>query len=119
MIKSKTKISKQTQRKRNPDLVETIMAAKKSNAWLEVAAILSSPIRKKVEKNLSELEGKGTLVVPGKVLSMGEVKGKFKVAALSFSKKAEESLKKAGCHISFIIDEIKSNPNAKDVHILK
>lgn len=119
MIKSKTKISKQLQRKRSPDLVETVIAAKKAEGWIEVAAILSSPKRIKIEKNLSQLEGKGTLIVPGKVLSMGEVKGKIKVAALAFSGRAREKLKSAGCESSYIIDEIKSNPQGKDIQILK
>ena len=116
---SKTQINKRITGKKNPELVETILAAKKAQGWLEVASILSFPTRKKIEKNLSELEGKGTLIVPGKILSMGEIKGKFKVAALSFSEKAKESLKKAGCQVTYIIDEIKSNPQGKDIQIIK
>ena len=119
MVKSNTKISTQIHKKRNPELVETVLAAKKHSAWAEVASILTGSTRNKIEKNLSELEGKGTLVVPGKVLSMGEIKGKFKVAALSFSERAKESLKKAGCQVTYIIEEIKSNPQGKDIQILK
>ena len=42
-MKSKTLIEKQMQKKVNPDLVKTIIAAKKNENWLEVAGILSKP----------------------------------------------------------------------------
>jgi large subunit ribosomal protein L18e len=122
-MKSKTKISKQLERKSNSDLMETIIAAKKQEAWVEIAAILSGPRRKKVCINLEEVnkEAKAgeTMVVPGKVLSQGEVDKKIKVVAFGFSEKAKEKLLSAKCDISYILDEIKSNPSAKGIKILK
>jgi len=38
---------------------------------------------------------------------------------LNFSKKAEEKLKKAGCEIITISEEIKKNPEMKGLKILK
>ena len=106
-MKSKVKIEKQTLKKTNQELVETIRQAKKQKAWLEVAAILSGPRRKITKINLDKLEQEAkagdVLVVSGKVLSMGEVKGKFKVAALNFSEKAKEKLKNAGCETLSIL----------------
>lgn len=122
-MKSKTKISKQAERKTNPELVETIILAKKNAAWLELASVLSSPRRKRKNVNLSELskivEKEKIVVVPGKILSEGEFDKKVKVVALNFSEKAKEKLLNAKCEVSRILDEIKSNPSAKDVKILK
>jgi large subunit ribosomal protein L18e len=123
MVKSKTKISKQLEKKTNPELVETILLAKKNSAWLEVASIISGPRRKMKNVNLNELEKisdkEKIIVVPGKVLSEGEFNKKAKIVALSFSEKAREKLLNSKCDVSNILEEIKSNPNAKDVKILK
>lgn len=120
MVKSKTLIDKQLQRKRNPELVETLMAAKKNDSWLEIASILSGPKRKRINLNLNEINKEdGKIVIPGKVLSQGEVNKKIKVIALSFSEKAKEKLLNSGCEVSSILEEIKSNPSAEGIKILK
>lgn len=123
MIKSKTKISKQLERKTNSELVETIILAKKSPAWLEVAGILSSPRRKRANMNLNEIDKvvdkEKVILVPGKVLSEGDIDKKIKVVALGFSEKAREKLLKSGCQTLSILEEIKLNPSAKDVKVLK
>ncbi len=123
MIKSKTKISKQLERKTNPELVETILLAKKSASWLEIASILSGSRRKRININLSDLsksiESEKIVLIPGKVLSEGEMDKKAKIVALNFSEKAKEKLIKAGCEVSSILEEIKSNPEAKGIKVLK
>ena len=58
-------------------------------------------------------------MVPGKVLSQGEISKKIKVVALSFSEKAKEKLLKANCEILSILEEIKKNPDAKRIKILR
>jgi large subunit ribosomal protein L18e len=121
-MKSKTKIEKQSQKKRNSDLVETIRLAKKSKAWIKEADILSRPRRKSISLNLSEIDDKtktGVAVVPGKVLSQGELNKKIKVVALAFSEKAKEKLTKSKNHPTFILEEIKKNPSAKGIKILE
>jgi len=122
-MKSKTLIGKQVTRKGNPELIETILATKKKNAWLEVARILSGPRRSHMNINLEDINKKTKegemVVISGKVLSQGEVDKKIKVIALGFSESAKEKLKKSDCKISSIIDEIKSNPDAKGLKILK
>lgn len=122
-MKSKTKISKQTEKKSKTELVDTIISAKKQEAWLEVAGILSGPRRKSICMNLEEIEKKSkegeTIVIPGKVLSQGELTKKIKVIALNFSDKAKEKLLSSKCQVAYIQDEIKSNPNGKGVKILK
>jgi len=120
---SKTKIEKKLKRKTNPELVETIIKAKKNSKWLEVSHLISGPARKQISLNLDEIDrqvGDGEVaVVAGKVLGVGEVTKKFKLVALSFSQSAVEKLKKAGVEIKTIGEEIKSNPDAKGVKVLK
>lgn len=124
MTKSKTLINKQLKRKTNSVLVETIIAAKKHDAWNEVAGLLSGSRRKRININLNELNGveaqeKDILVIPGKVLSEGNVDKRIKIVALGFSERAKEKLLKAGCKVSSIFEEIKSNPTGKDIKVLR
>jgi large subunit ribosomal protein L18e len=124
MTKSKTLIDKQLKRKGNSILVETIIAAKKHDSWKEVAELLSVPRRKRINLNLNELNGleveeKDILVIPGKILSEGNIEKKLKIVALSFSERAKEKLLKSGCKVSIILEEIKSNPTGKEIKILR
>jgi large subunit ribosomal protein L18e len=119
MIKSKTKISKQTSSKTSKYLVETIREAMKNPAWIEVAGLLSRPKRTRINANVSELNDAKNIVVCGKVLSEGDVANKIKVVALNFSDSAKEKLLNAGCEVISIIDEIKKNPEAKDLEIFR
>ncbi len=122
-MKSKTKISKQTERKSNSKLVETIIAGKKNDSWNQVVGILSGPRRKKACINLEEINKNSkagdVVVIPGKVLSQGDIDKKIKVVAFNFSEKAKEKLLSAKCDVSYILDEIKSNPSAKGIKIIK
>ena len=123
MIKSKTKIEKQTKKKTNSILVETIRGCKKNPKWLEIASILSGPRRKLKAMNLDEIEKQAKegeiIIIPGKVLSQGELNKKIKIIALNFSEKAKEKLLKSKHEILSIIDGIKKYPEAKGVKILK
>ena len=121
MNKSKTKIESQLKKKTNPELVKTIVLAKKNPAWIEIAAVLTTSAKQTPQINLSKINATEAkvIVVPGKVLSQGEITKKVKIAAFKFSEKAKEKLKKAGCEIVSISKEIESNKDAKDVTILK
>lgn len=122
-MKSKTKIEKQTLKKRNPEIVETIRAARKKEKWLKIAGILSGPRRKMPNLNLTEIDKDSkegdTIIVPGKVLSQGEINKKIKVVALGFSEKAREKLMKSKSDPTTILEEIKKNPDAKGVKMLR
>lgn len=122
-MKSKTKISKQLERKGNPDLMETILAAKKQEKWLEIAGILSGPRRENICINLDKINQESKageiVVIPGKVLSQGEIDKKIKIVAFNFSEKAKEKLLSAKCEAVYIKDEIKSNPSAKGIKIIR
>ena len=111
------------ERKNNPELVKTIIEAKKKEKWLNVAGLLSSPKLNRINVNLNKInenakEGE-TIIVPGKVLSQGEINKKVKIVAFGFSEKAKEKILKAKGEISTISEEIKKNPEAKGIKILK
>jgi len=121
-MKSKTLIGKQVTRKNNPELVETILLAKKHAKWVEVAGLLSSPRANMINLNLDYINEKAKegdiILVAGKVLSQGELNKKIKVVALGFSKMAKEKISKSKGEISTIFEEIKKNPDAKGIKIL-
>jgi large subunit ribosomal protein L18e len=120
---SKTKISKRTENKRNPDLVETVNLCKKNESWIKICQSLLVPKRKRINMNLEKINKESKegdiVVVPGKVLSQGEISKKIKIVALKYSENAEEKLSKAKIDYSYITDEIKKNPKATGVKILK
>lgn len=120
---SKTRINRKLERKTNPELIENILAAKKNNSWKEIAHLISYPRRLQISKNLEEIEKISkegdTIIVPGKVLGEGEVSKKIRVCAVGFSEKAREKLKSKKCEIVSIKEEIKINPKAQGIKILK
>ena len=121
-MKTKTKINKQLKRKTSDELVDTILASKKNNGWNEVAAILSGPKSRRVIINLDEIskisKAGETIVVPGKVLSQGEMDKKIRLVALAFSESARKKILDSKGEIETIFNEIKKNPNAKGIRIL-
>jgi large subunit ribosomal protein L18e len=89
--------------------------------WRTLAKKLNRPRRKAYEVNLFSLEkyaGKETVVVPGYVLGTGEISKPVNVAALKFSGKAEEKIKKAGGKVMDVFDFAESKPNLKSVKIM-
>ncbi|HUW43394.1 MAG TPA: 50S ribosomal protein L18e [Bacillota bacterium] len=121
-MKTKTKIGKQVERKGNRELVETILAAKKKEKWIKVACVLSGPRRKAINLNLEDINKNSkdgeTIIIPGKVLSQGEITKKIKIAAQGFSEKAKEKLEKAGIPVLSLIEEIKKNPSMEKCRVL-
>ena len=116
---SKTQITKRTEKKRNPEIVETIDLAKKEGL-LDLAKKLSAPKSKYKNVNLSDLDKleKDKVLVIGKVLGQGEISKKIKISALGFSEQASEKLKKTGCEVRSIRDEIKKNKKLEGVEII-
>ena len=73
-------------------------------------------------ETLTELKGLlvgGKERIPTLTEALDFIDKKIKVTAFNFSEKAKEKLLSAKCAISYIIDEIKSNPSAKGIKILK
>ena len=93
----------------------------KVKLWLRIADDLSKPTRIRRKVNLYKIEkytkeGE-TALVPGKVLSVGELKKSLTIAAYQFSEKAEEKINKVGKAIK-LQDLIKENPEGKKVRII-
>ena len=122
-MKTLTKIKKQIKKKTNSELVETILKAAKNEKWFQVAQIISGPRRKRMNLNLDEIDNIAndgeTIVVPGKVLSQGELNKKIKIVALNFSKNAKEKLSRSKKDFATIEEEIKKNPDGKGIRIIK
>jgi len=122
-MKSLTKIKKQVRKKTNQELVETILSAAKNEKWMDVARIISGTRRNRLSVNLDkidkETEDGETIVVPGKILSQGDISKKIKIIALAFSENAKEKLSKGKKEFATIEEEIKKNPDAKGIRIMR
>ena len=73
---------------------------KKHSFWTVLSTRLEKPRRLRPAVNLSKISRYAKkdelVVIPGKVLASGEIKGGYTVAALNFSVTAEEKITKAG-----------------------
>lgn len=103
-------------------LIET-MKSKNKGLWKKVAQELSKPRRRKTEVNISKLDiyasNGSTLLVPGKVLGSGNVLNKLEIAAFSYSDSAKKLVEAKGGRIVSIEELLKSNPEGKNVVIIK
>lgn len=120
---SKTKIKKNLRKKTNPELTETIRLAFKNRSWLPLARFLSSSTRKYASVNLSEIEKRtsagDTILVPGRVLSSGNLTKKVRICAVGISTNALTKLKETKSVYASIKDEIKSNPKAEGIKTIR
>ena len=118
---------KQT-RKTNPMLISLIQDLKRNahenNApiWKDIALRLEKPSRNWSEVNLDRIDKyikeNETALIPGKVLSPGNLTKKVSIAAWSFSDNAIAKIKNAGGKAISIQELIKNNPKGKDIRIL-
>ena len=108
-------------KKKNINLAETIIKIKKKNP--DVAKILVRPVRKSLRVNLKDIESKAgdfkNILIPGKVLGAGNILKKIRVVALDFSEKAKEKMKNSGVSFATLTEEIKKNPELKDLKVIK
>lgn len=59
------------------------------------------------------------VLVPGRVLAMGEITKKIRICSFGISKEALERLNKTRSQWVSILDEIKKNPKAEGIKIIK
>lgn len=116
---NKTRISKRTKNKRNPEIVEIINLAKKNNL-LDLAKRLSAPRSQYKNINLDELENidSTNILVVGKVLGSGNIKKKIKIAAIGFSNQAKEKLLKNNSDIQSIKMVLEKNSKLEGITIV-
>lgn len=93
----------------------------KTQLWKTVSEELSRPTRNRREVSVGKISRHSkpneTVIVPGKVLSSGEMEHKATVAAMNFSEQAREKINSNGKAIS-IEELMKQNPKAQKVRIL-
>ncbi|MFH1916820.1 MAG: 50S ribosomal protein L18e [Nanoarchaeota archaeon] len=112
---------------KNPELekliadLKTLSATKKSQLWKRIALDLERPTRQrrvvnvyKIDKYALENE---VVIVPGKVLGVGELSKKVSVAAFTFSDDARKKISEKG-EVMSIPELMAKNPQGKGVRIL-
>ena len=115
-------------KKTNSMLITLIQDLKKKSfendapIWKDIALRLEKPSRNwpvvnlnRIDKYIKENE---TALIPGKVLSSGNLTEKVDIAAWSFSEKSKEKIKKAGGKHMSIEELVKNNPKGEDIRIL-
>jgi len=111
----------------NPHLKELITELKKkasehgARIWKRIAVDLEKPTRQRRIVNLYKInkftKKDETVIVPGKVLGLGELNHKVTVAAWQFSDSAVEKINKVGKAIR-IFDLLKESPKGKRIRIM-
>ncbi len=115
--------------KTNPQINQLIKILKEkayqeeTPLWKDLARRLEKPTRNQAEVNISRINRHTSddeiVLVPGKVLGSGALDHKVQVAALDFSKQAEEKIISAGgrcLDITLLVDE---NPKGTGIRIIK
>lgn len=112
----------------NPQLKDLIanmrgLARKQNvNLWKRLAEELEKPSRQRRVVNISTInrntKDNETIVVPGKVLSVGDLDHKVVIAAFSFSKEAKEKISSNKSQVMGLDELMKKNPQGKGVRII-
>ncbi len=93
----------------------------KRRIWKKVSKKLSGPRRDKVEANLYRINKKtkenDVIVVPGKVLGVGEIDHKLTIACLNCSKTATKKIETSGSKLLSIEELLEQYPEGKDVKV--
>jgi large subunit ribosomal protein L18e len=96
--------------------------AQQSRFWKRIVKDLKKPSRQRRIVNLYKInkyarEGE-TIIVPGKVLSVGEIDKKIDVAAINFSLDAKNKIESAKGKVMTIRELLQNNPEGKKVRIM-
>ncbi len=90
--------------------------------WKRIAKDLRKPTRQRRTVNIYKIDKCAKdgemIIVPGKVLSVGELNKKVDVVALSFSEDAKSKITEAKGKILSIKELLQQNPAGKNVRIL-
>ncbi|MFH1408991.1 MAG: 50S ribosomal protein L18e [Nanoarchaeota archaeon] len=106
------------------NLIHTLKAAsakEEAPLWKRIALDLEKPSRIRRVVNISRInqytQENDTVIVPGKVLSVGELDHKVIVAAYQFSGNAMEKINKVGAAIT-IKELMKKHPKGEKVKLI-
>ena len=104
------------QRKLIRDLWKT-----KISIWKTISKKISGPRKNGVKVNLYRINNKtkkkDVIVVPGKVLGMGELDHSLTISCLSYSKSAKRKIEASGSKLIMIEDLLEQNPTGTGVKI--
>ncbi|MEA3430037.1 MAG: 50S ribosomal protein L18e [Nanoarchaeota archaeon] len=112
----------------NLELKNLILELKKKSSdskillWKRIARDLEKPSRQRRKANLYRINrytrDDEIALVPGKVLSLGNIEKKITIAALNFSDHAIIKINAAGAKAITIKELLKQNPEGKKVRII-
>jgi len=93
----------------------------KIRIWKKVSKKLSGPRRNRVKANLYRINKKTSkndvIVIPGKVLGMGELDHTLTIACLEYSKSAKKKIESSGSKLITIEELLEQNPKGSGVKV--
>ncbi|TFG21042.1 MAG: 50S ribosomal protein L18e [Promethearchaeota archaeon] len=93
----------------------------KRRIWKKLSKKLSGPRRNQVEANLYRINKKtknnDIIVVPGKILGLGELNHKLTIACLTFSKSAKKKIEASGSKLISIEELLEQNPKGENIKV--
>ncbi len=93
----------------------------KRRVWRKVSKKLSGSRKNRVEANLYRINKKtkanDVIVVPGKVLAMGNLNHKLTLACLDYSKPAKKKIEASGSKLISIEELLEQNPSGSGVKV--
>ncbi|MHA1292903.1 MAG: 50S ribosomal protein L18e [Promethearchaeota archaeon] len=93
----------------------------KKRIWRKLSKKLSGSRKNRVEANLYRINKKtkpnDIIVVPGKVLGIGELDHKLTVACINCSKQAKKKIEASGSKIISVEELLEQNPKGKNLKI--
>ncbi len=93
----------------------------KIKIWKKVSKKLSGPRRNRIKANLyrinKETNKDDMIVVPGKVLGMGELDHILTIACLEYSQSAKKKIASSGSNLISIEELLEQNPKGSGVKI--
>ncbi|MFX1259082.1 MAG: 50S ribosomal protein L18e [Promethearchaeota archaeon] len=93
----------------------------KKRIWRKISKKLSGPRRNRVEANLYRINKKtknnDIIIIPGKVLGIGDLDHKLTIACLTSSKSAKKKIEASGSKLISIEELLEKNPQGKNIKI--
>lgn len=119
---SKNALEKRKARKSNPEIIALTNFLKKQESplWRTIAKLVTMPSRKAVAVNIEKInkmsKGDAVVIVPGKILSKGDLTHETTIIALRISEAAKAKLAKKA-NIMTISEFIKKKDDFKGIPI--
>ena len=93
----------------------------KRRIWRKVSKKLSGSRRQRIEANLYRINKKtkpnDVIVIPGKVLGIGDLTHKLTISCLNCSESAKKKIVASGSKLMSIEDLLEQNPTGKNVKV--